>query len=164
MLSWLEKGTLKPYKLERPISPGAYKILIEEEPDEVIRVFQIMHRHPITVDSNAKVQEALSLMKDRDIHHLPVLSEEGAVVGLVSDRDLYDTENRAQTLVNDIMTVRLLTALEDSAIWLVGQIMLSNRVNCVLVVNSEQMLLGIITSLDILACMTYQAPIEVWAY
>ena len=100
-------------------------------------------------------------MNERAVHHLPVIDEK-RLVGLVSDRDLLGHETKNESLVRDLMSTRLLTARNDSSLWKIAQIMTTGRVHCVLVIDEEQKLQGLLTSLDILACMTYQAPTEVW--
>ena len=46
-----------------------------------------MTMYPVTVTPQATIAEALDLMRDLDIRHLPVV-ERGALVGMLSDRDL----------------------------------------------------------------------------
>ena len=47
----------------------------------------LMTKYPVTVTPQATIAEALDLMRDLDIRHLPVV-ERGALVGMLSDRDL----------------------------------------------------------------------------
>ena len=47
----------------------------------------LMTTYPVTVTPQATIAEALDLMRDLDIRHIPVV-EEGALVGMLSDRDL----------------------------------------------------------------------------
>ena len=47
-----------------------------------------MTKNPITVDITATVDEAAKLMKRRGVRRLPVLDEDGKLVGIVSDRDI----------------------------------------------------------------------------
>ena len=56
----------------------------------------------------------------------------------------------------------LLTARPESNLWSVARTMLSEKVHCVLVVNDDCELQGVLTSLDLLGCMTHHAPFEVW--
>jgi len=49
---------------------------------------QIMTRSLHTVTPRSKVTEALSMMTDRRVRHLPVLEEDGGLVGMVSIGDL----------------------------------------------------------------------------
>ena len=46
-----------------------------------------MTPNPITIPSDKKVGEALVLMFERDIRHLPVMEQDG-LVGIISDRDI----------------------------------------------------------------------------
>jgi len=52
-----------------------------------MRAGTLMTTHPVTVTIEATIAEALDLMRDLDIRHLPVV-ERGALVGMLSDRDL----------------------------------------------------------------------------
>jgi predicted transcriptional regulator len=47
----------------------------------------LMTMHPVTVTPQATIAEALDLMRDLDIRHIPVV-ESDALVGMLSDRDL----------------------------------------------------------------------------
>lgn len=161
MLAWLEKSEFSPYKSAELELPGVYGWFREQEPKQVTKVGQLVHGSVITVSTESTAAEAIELMSQHLVHHLPVV-EEDCLVGLVSDRDLFEAEEREDTLVSEIMALRLLTAREDSSIWQVAQIMLNHKINCVLVVDDHQHLLGLVTSLDILALMTHQAPVQVW--
>lgn len=52
-----------------------------------MRAGALMTTHPVTVTTKATIAEALALMRDLDIRHVPVV-EQGALVGMLSDRDL----------------------------------------------------------------------------
>jgi CBS domain-containing protein len=63
------------------------KIIAQERnPAEVI-VSQIMNSPLVTVKEGMSLKECASLMKQHRIHHLPVINEEGTLVGMVSDTD-----------------------------------------------------------------------------
>jgi CBS domain-containing protein len=47
----------------------------------------LMTADPVTVESKASIAEAWDLMRELSIRHIPVV-EEGALVGMLSDRDL----------------------------------------------------------------------------
>ena len=46
--------------------------------------------NPITAAPTMEIAEAKRLMKDNKIRHLPVVDDEGKLIGIVSDRDLRD--------------------------------------------------------------------------
>lgn len=128
----------------------------------VIKAGQIMTSPVVSIPPEMTVSEALALMNQRCLHHLPVVDSESRLVGLTSDRDLLARKGREGLLVSQTMATEVLTAGPDSAICAVARIMTDHHVNCVPVIDPERQLLGILTSLDLLACMTHQAPHEVW--
>jgi len=53
-----------------------------------MQIADIMTPSPITAKASDSVRQALALLEDQDIRHLPVIDDERRLVGLVSDRDL----------------------------------------------------------------------------
>ena len=49
---------------------------------------ETMTTHPITIHPLTTVARAVQLLQTLDFRHLPVVDEHGALVGMVSDRDL----------------------------------------------------------------------------
>src|SRR5262249_42301586 len=49
---------------------------------------ELMTPYPITIRADATVHEAARTLATLDVRHLPVIDEEGALVGMLSDRDL----------------------------------------------------------------------------
>ena len=54
----------------------------------LVQAAQIMTRSLHTVTPRSRVTEALAMMTDRRVRHLPVLEEDGSLVGMVSIGDL----------------------------------------------------------------------------
>ncbi|MCQ1057750.1 CBS domain-containing protein [Photobacterium sp. DNB23_23_1] len=52
------------------------------------KVSEYMTRKVITISPDTGLREAFFLMRDENIRHLPVVNDEGALVGIVSDREL----------------------------------------------------------------------------
>ena len=152
MLRWLENGEFEVYFQGYSENPS---------PRAVWFARQVMSAPVREIEPDCLAGAALALMKELEISHLPVV-DNGRIVGLVGDRDLLDLEENSQAKVSQLMSRRLLTASPDSPLWAVARIMLNEEVHCVLVVDDEAGPLGILTSLDILACLTYHAPLEIW--
>jgi CBS domain-containing protein len=53
-----------------------------------MRVAEIMEPEPVTVYPHTPVEEVLRLMGDRDLPGLPVVSETGRCVGIITETDL----------------------------------------------------------------------------
>ncbi|GMV39668.1 MAG: hypothetical protein AMXMBFR64_13840 [Myxococcales bacterium] len=146
----------------------------------------IMTSPVLTLPEDASVREALALMQARAIRHVPVTSAEGALVGLVSDRDLPrlvveppempapDSPAGAEgsapghlppdldAPLRAVMSTRLLTAPLDTPIREIAQVMVDERVSCVPVLDRDR-LAGIVTSTDVLRAVVTRSPLELWA-
>jgi CBS domain-containing protein len=55
---------------------------------------EVMTAPVITVPPETTAAEVLTLMYERGIHHVPVVSDEGTLVGIVTDTDLMDLEQK----------------------------------------------------------------------
>jgi CBS domain-containing protein len=52
-------------------------------------IARMVYTNPLVViDENATVEEAANLMKEWRIKHLPIVDKNGALVGMVNDRDI----------------------------------------------------------------------------
>ena len=54
-----------------------------------IRAKDIMTRHPVTIKPTDTVEKAAMIMLDKKIGGLPVVDESGAMVGIVSEQDVF---------------------------------------------------------------------------
>jgi acetoin utilization protein AcuB len=55
-------------------------------PDSYVR--ELMTREPVTLKEGARLRDAVELVMVRRVRHLPVLAEDGRLVGIVTDRDV----------------------------------------------------------------------------
>ncbi|MDD4751684.1 MAG: CBS and ACT domain-containing protein [Desulfitobacteriaceae bacterium] len=124
-------------------------------------VENIMNSKVITVHPDNSVAQAIDLMRDNNIRHLPVTTE-GNLIGIISDRDMRsvspsiltgdEPELLINTKVKDIMqkqviTVHPLDFLEEAA-----RLIYEYKVGCLPVVSQERVV-GIITEADVLRSM-----------
>ena len=119
-------------------------------------VQQEMTKGAVTVHPDNHLFHAYALMQRCGIRHLPVI-EDGELVGILSDRDLYrhgflceEKDGAGSRLVKDAMTrgvrtCRLVDGLAD-----VADAMVRDHIDALPVVNDAGALLGIITSTDLL--------------
>ena len=61
---------------------------VSEAPDPETPVRERMTRHVLTASPDTNIPEAMALMVDGHFRHLPVVNEDGHVIGIVSMRDL----------------------------------------------------------------------------
>lgn len=111
-----------------------------------------MVKSPYVGETEMKVSDALNLLREYEIRHLPIV-EEGELVGVVSDRDLREAVAlpQADTLsIDDIMKREVYVARKSTPLRDVIGEMLDRKVGSAVVVNDEREVLGIFTTTDAL--------------
>ena len=104
---------------------------------------------PVTIRRGSTVKDALDMMAEYHIGGIPVVDDEGHLVGIVTNRDLR-FERRLDRKVDDVMTsenlvtTHMCTDLSDAA-----QILQENKIEKLPVVDSDNKLVGLITYKDI---------------
>jgi CBS domain-containing protein len=119
-------------------------------------VGQFMSTDLFTVKPDDLIDLAASVMDWRHIRHVPVEDEDGRLVGLVTHRGLLHLiSNGNRSTASDPITVRQImvtdpvTVSPSTSSLEAIEIMRSNRVGCLPVVEGDQ-LVGIVTSYDFL--------------
>jgi CBS domain-containing protein len=110
-----------------------------------------MSRPPITVRQDADFQKALALMQENKLRRLPVVDDDGRLVGIVVERDLLVAAMRylqSRVEVADIMTRDVVTVDPDTDLVAVARTMLERKIGGLPVLENGQ-LVGIITESDI---------------
>ena len=115
---------------------------------------QIMHKEVFTLRPHNTVREALTLMHEKNIRHIPITNEDMQLVGIVSQfnvrslcddkPELADATAISEIMVKDPITAHSLDFVEDIAF-----IMYESKKSCLPVVSSGT-LVGIITTTDLL--------------
>lgn len=120
----------------------------------------IMTTSPICVTIRTRLGEAIEVMHENDVRHLPVLEGE-RLVGILSDRDLRALWDPALDVrvgdgrvydrrVSDFMSSDLITIAEEDDIDTVIDTFVDHKIGAVPVVDADGTLAGIISYLDIL--------------
>ena len=52
-----------------------------------MKVKDVMTREPLTVDPESPLGTIMDVMRDKHIRHLPVVDDDGRLIGIVTDRD-----------------------------------------------------------------------------
>jgi CBS domain-containing protein len=87
------------------------------------RVKDIMTTHVVAVRSDASYREMIAALRARRVSGLPVVDDEGTVVGVVSETDLLTKRATAAPTAADLMTRPVVTTSPDelvSGVALVG--------------------------------------------
>jgi len=130
----------------------------EHELQEVIFVKQaeeLIERDVLFVENTATVSDAEQLMQQYSIGGVPVV-DKGKIIGIVSRRDVRAiVSKRGDEKITSIMTKKPIVADEDISSEKALEIMYTNKIERLPVVNSTGKLLGIITMQDILEKRQY---------
>ncbi|MBS2030417.1 MAG: IMP dehydrogenase [Deltaproteobacteria bacterium] len=102
---------------------------------------------PVTIDPEARLSHAVELMRTHNISGIPVVKG-GRLVGILTNRDLRFEKNLEQT-VGAVMTKELVTAREGVQMDEAKDLLHKNRIEKLLVVDSEFRLKGLITVKDV---------------
>ena len=82
----------------------AVRVVAEGKSPESVTVGEIASRELVTIDPQQELSEALRLMARHQVRRLPVVEEDGKLVGIVAQADIARNASDAQTgdLVEDI--------------------------------------------------------------
>jgi len=131
---------------------------------ESLRVRDLMTPEVATLQQNDKLTLAEDVMRLGRIRHLPVLDDEEALVGIVSQRDLFrgalaralgygehaHREVLDTVLVKEVMSTDLFTAEPDTSLGEAARLMTEHKIGCLPVVEGGR-LVGILTEGDFVA-------------
>jgi CBS domain-containing protein/RNA polymerase-binding transcription factor DksA len=133
------------------------------------RVKEWMSPDPVTIEPHAPAREALSLMVEHGVRHLPVVDSRGRVVGVISIDDLRaalpqataagvnaDRLERAELgagRVGELMTHGPECATADTPLADAADRMAELRIGCLPVIESQGGLVGILTETDALRAL-----------
>ena len=125
-------------------------------------VADIMTRDVITVRQDRTLGDAIALIAIHRFHHLIVTNADGKLVGILSDRDLLAAVARKlnwQTCeVSQVMTSNPVIARPEMPLSAAVSEMLSMRFNSFPVIDETEMVIGILTSTDLLRA--YQKMVD----
>lgn len=151
--------TVTEYKLAIAIAQeGGIGVLhknmsIEKQAIEVKKVKRAengMILDPITLDKTARVEDALSIMKEYGIGGIPVVDRENHLVGIITNRDLRFERNLHRP-IDEVMTKEnLVTTTEFTDFEQAGDILQEYKIEKLPVVDKEYKLVGLITYKDII--------------
>ncbi|NLD57015.1 MAG: IMP dehydrogenase, partial [Methanomicrobiales archaeon] len=116
---------------------------------------ELIERDVLYVESSATVADAERIMNQYSIGGVPVI-EQGKIIGIVSRRDVRAiVQKRGDEMITTIMTKKPIVAEENITSEKALEIMYTNKVERLPVVDKSDKLIGIITMQDILEKRQY---------
>ncbi len=125
---------------------------IEEQSRQVTmvkRAENAMIYDPVTISKEKNVRDAIGLMKTYKIGGIPVIDEQGRLVGIVTNRDLR-FENDMTKLVSEVMTKdNLVTTNASTSLEMASAILQQYKIEKLPVVDKNNKLIALVTYKDI---------------
>lgn len=122
-------------------------------------VEQMMKTDVIALKPSNTIADALNIVKQKNIRHLPIVDDEYHVIGIVTDRDLRDASpsifhanehvEDLQKPLSTIMKTNVITGHPLDFVEEVAALFYEHRISCMPIVK-ENKLVGIITESDLL--------------
>ncbi|MFT4767700.1 MAG: CBS domain-containing membrane protein [Glaciecola sp.] len=128
----------------------------------MLSVAEVMTAQPYTLRPDDSLTKAASLMREHHIRHIPIVSNDGNVIGMVSHRDLLAASDSRlvhedmlaggkenYVALSAVMSSPVQTVNEDAELRSVAGFLRKQRLGCLPVMRDDE-LVGIITDSDFL--------------
>ena len=104
---------------------------------------------PITIKPDQTLQDAEDIMASYRISGVPVVDDNGILVGILTNRDMRFTKDYTQKAVDEMTVMPLVTAKEGTTLEEAAEIMHANKIEKLPIVDNNNKLIGLITIKDI---------------
>lgn len=134
-------------------------------------VTEIMTRDPIVASPKDNVADALRLLDDQQIRHLPIV-DDGRLVGMVSDRDLREyrlplmdeledpdyAAGLGKAAVSEAMATQIVTIEPSESVAVAIDLIIEHGIGAIPVVEQHtEQLVGIVSYVDVLRSLRTSA-------
>jgi CBS domain-containing protein len=132
-------------------------------------VADLMSSPVITVTTATPVSDAMKILRDHRIRHLPVVNARGRLVGVVSNRNMLVAHRSRGDIggtrrIGHVMTNRPYTIRPHDALALAADRLLKHKIGCLPVVDEDGQVVGIIAESDFVkAFATHRDSVPVGA-
>jgi CBS domain-containing protein len=139
-----------------------------------VKVGEVMRREVATMRPDSPITQVVELLLDKDFTAVPVVDNDGKVVGMVSDndlltrggmsvtislkratdldyvRELHDSLENPERKVSEVMTREVVTVAPDMVLGRAAKLMVEKHLKRLPVVDADGKLVGILGRLDVL--------------
>jgi len=138
-----------------------------------LKASQVMTAPVVTLFAREAAAKALNILGQGSFRHIPILSTQGHLIGMISDRDIYRCKcgtgtaclscgkDKHSVLVEQVMQDEVLTASVDTDARHIARLFVEQRVGAMPVVEGDT-LVGIVTRSDILQAVMLNLDLDVW--
>ena len=139
---------------------------------EIFHIEDIMSHRVTTTDDSKTIKECYELMQEHNVQQLPVIADSTLhLKGMITQRDILkyltdDIEFASQNIHRNVFhlaTKEVITTDPISDIRRVSKVMIDFNLNAIPVVNSDDIVVGIITRHDIIKAVSNIPHMQIWA-
>lgn len=112
---------------------------------------EFMSKNPVAVSPNTTLDEAKKLMKEKLLHHLPVI-EDKQIVGVISETQCLDYDPK--TPARDVMIQGPFVVRASTPLSVVTDVMVRRNLSCAIVDDGRGAITGIFTTTDALKILS----------
>ncbi|MDD3976982.1 MAG: homocysteine biosynthesis protein [Methanomicrobium sp.] len=148
--AWIEKGD---FTLSLPTIKSDSRLSVNpmRESKRAPSVREIMNTKVTCIKEEEEIKTAAKKLLRDETNHLPVINNEGKVVGIVTTYDISKAvvrENK-QNIVADIMSKNVITTSPDEAVDIAAMKLERNNISALPVVDKEGKLAGLLNAIDL---------------
>jgi CBS domain-containing protein len=119
-----------------------------------MKVKDVMTTNPICCRLTDTAQAVAKILRDEDIGSVPIISEEGKLEGIITDRDLCSTIiaeglDPRTTSINNYVTRNPLACRADDDLDNCEKAMQKNRIRRIPVVDDQERCIGVVSQADL---------------
>ncbi|MBO7312911.1 MAG: IMP dehydrogenase, partial [Alistipes sp.] len=103
---------------------------------------------PVTILKDNTVGDALQIMQENKIGGIPVVDNEGLLIGIVTNRDLR-FQSDMERKIEEVMTKENIVTTHETDLKSAAEVLLANKIEKLPVVDNNGKLIGLITYRDI---------------
>lgn len=138
------------------------RVAQQDEKRQAVQIAeQIMSAPVVTMHVEKTVADAWQTMQQHGFRHLPLTDHKHCLQGLISDRDLLRVGIDSRALA-EVMQTKVLSAAKNTSIRDIAEVMTGYRIGALPLLDSDNLVEGIVTRHDILKAVMHQIPIELW--
>ncbi len=144
---------------------------MDERKEPVFHAREIMTVPVITIEPDVTAADAWNRFNDAGVRNMPVVQENGPMIGILSERELLKkliirdgkVEEARDFTVRDIMSADVIATGPLTDIRRVAKAMLDQHVGLMPVVDEKGALVGVVTRSDILHAIIHHPGLSLWA-
>ncbi len=124
-----------------------------------MQVESYMSHAPITIRGDMDYWKASEIMREKDLHHIPVVDEDDKVVGMLTLRDLKIAAmhfGEAHVDVSEVMHSPVITVAPGESLAVAARQMVDHRIGGLPVLDGDGRTVGILTETDLLRALIDQ--------